>query len=394
LSAASFFYIIALMRKTAGGIDRNGLRTWVEVSREAVARNYRLFRSLISKETALMAVVKSNAYGHGLADFSEEISKLGADFIGVDSILEALALRRGGIGSPILVLGYTLPERINGAAEARISVAVSNFEHLKALPRGGGRPLGVHLKVDTGMHRQGFFLKDAPAVVLFFKKNRDRVSLEGLFTHFAAAKNPAFPDYTKQQIAEFKKWQTLLRREGFSFKSHAAATAGTLLFPESHFDMVRIGIGLYGLWPDCELSAYFGDKIQLRPALSWRSVVSEVKELPRGSKVGYDCAETLTRDSVVAVSPVGYWHGYPRALSGIAHTLVRGRRARVLGRVSMDMISIDVTDIPLVRVGEAVTLVGRDGRQEISATELSDLCNTSSYELITRINPLIKRIYI
>lgn len=377
-----------------------GLRTWMEVDRKAIEHNIGIFRSLISKRARIMAVVKSNAYGHSLLDFSKEMVRLGADFLGVDSIVEALALRRAGIRLPILVLGYTLPEMLSEAAAQDVSLTVSGMEQLRYIVIGrrsvGEKPLKLHIKADTGMHRQGFLLAELPQVLAFLLRIKDKrlkIEIEGLYTHFAAAKNPAFPQDTKKQLMEFKKWRAAFRKAGLRPIVHAAATAGTMLFPESHFDMVRLGIGLYGLWPAKEVRAHFKNRIELKPALTWKSIVTEVKTLPKGSRIGYDLTETLPEGGTVGVVPVGYWHGYPRALSSIGRVLLRGRECRVLGRVSMDMLTIDLRKAKHARAGDEVTILGGRYPSATSAEAVSELLDASWYETITRLNPLIKRLY-
>lgn len=376
--------------------DRNGLRTWLEIDCWAIEKNYKLFRSLIVPKTKLMAVVKSNAYGHGLVDFAKKLERLGADWFGVDSVMEGLALRREGIKTPILVLGYTLPDKSAEAAANDIAISVSNFKILKALRNNHfSKPLKIHVKVDTGMHRQGFLIKDLPKVLSFLQASSYKLQAqtEGLYTHFAAAKNPAFPEHTKKQIAEFEQWRTAFKKAGLSPICHASATAGALIFPEANFDMVRIGIGLYGLWPAKEVESYFSGRLILEPVLSWKTIISEIKELPKGAKIGYDLTETLQKKSRIAICPIGYWHGYPRVLSGIGFVLVNGQRAKILGRVSMDMISIDITGIKKAEVGDEVVLIGKQGKEEITAAEIGNLADTSHYEIVTRLNPLMKRIY-
>jgi alanine racemase len=372
-------------------MDRAGLRTWIEVDTRALRKNYRIFRAKLQKNTKLMAVVKSNAYGHSLIDFSRTTQRFGAHWFGVDSIVEARALRREGIKKPILVLGSTLPEWYLEAAQNNISVTISSFESLeKALRQGTTRkPLKVHIKVDTGMHRQGFMPADIERVLPYFQDKQNCILFEGLYTHFAAAKNPAFPQDTKKQIEEFEFASRAVADAGFKPIRHAAATSGTLLFPESHFDMVRIGIGMYGYWPSRETRAFCERRIELKPALTWKTIIGEIKDLPAGSAVGYDFAETLAKQSRVAILPVGYWHGYPRALSCIGYVVIRGKRAKVIGRVSMDMIVVDISRIKNPRIRDEVTLLGAG----ITADELADLSGTINYEIITRINPLIKRIY-
>lgn len=372
-------------------MDRAGLRTWIEVDTRALRKNYRTFRTLIPKGTKLMAVVKSNAYGHSLIDFTKTFDRFGSNWFGVDSIVEARALRREGVKKPILVLGSTLPECFVEAAGSNVSVTISNFDHLqKALKQGTRRkPLKVHIKIDTGMHRQGFMPEDIQKILPFFTEKNNALLLEGIYTHFAAAKNPAFPEATRKQIAKFEQVCNAVHGAGFKPMRHAAATASTLLFPETFFDMVRIGIGMYGHWPSPETKAFCEKRTPLIPALTWKTAVCEIKELPAGSRIGYDFTEILPRLTKIAILPIGYWHGYPRSLSSIGYVLVRGKRARVLGRISMDMTIIDISRIKNVRMREEVTLLGGG----VSPQEIAELAGTSDYEIITRINPLIKRIY-
>ncbi|HCB35602.1 MAG: alanine racemase [Candidatus Taylorbacteria bacterium RIFCSPHIGHO2_02_49_25] len=379
--------------------ERNGLRTWIEVDRRAIRHNVNVFRSLIPKGTKLMAVVKSNAYGHSLIDFSKEMERIGADFLGVDSIVEALALRHEGIHTPILVLGYTVPELFSEAVKNDISLTGSTFETLRAIEKTKlPRPLRVHIKVDSGMHRQGFLLSDLPRIVSILKSKilnhkSSSILIEGLYTHFANAKNPAFPKDTENQLDEFRKWIAAFKKSGLCPIVHAAATAGTILFPQSHFDMVRVGIGLYGLWPAPEVREAYKDRVALAPALTWKSLVTEIKKLPAGSRVGYDLAETLAHNSIIAVVPIGYWHGYPRALSSIGRVMVKGRESKVIGRVSMDMLTVDVSDVATPRVGDEVVVMGGSDVLPVSAAGLSRALDASWYEVVARLNPLIKRIY-
>jgi len=373
-------------------VNHKGLRTWIEIDRKAIKENFNTFRELIPKKTKLMAVVKSNAYGHGLIDFSREVVALGVDFLGVDSVTEALALRKNGITTPILVLGYTLPEMIPAAAEADISITISSFEQLNCLKKLKLPSLKIHIKVDTGMRRQGFLAADLPKILGELKVSSFKFQVEGLYTHFASAKNPAFPKDTENQIVEFQKWIEAFKTAGLKPIVHAGATAGSMIYPKSHFDMVRIGIGLYGYWPAKEVEAALKDKINLKPALTWKTIISELKKVPDGGRVGYDLTETIPKNSTIAVCPVGYWHGYPRNLSSIGRVIVNSKPAKLSGRVSMDMIVIDVSKIPNLKVGNEVILLGGK-HPETSAEYLGYLSDTSYYEIITRLNPLIKRIY-
>ena len=370
-----------------------GLRTWIEVSKADLRDNYHVFRNITKAGTKLMAIAKSNAYGHGLVDYALFMESLGIDWFGVDSIVEARTLRENDIKKPILVLGYTLPEKITEAFSNKISLTVSSFEALKEFSKLFPAAPKIHLKIDTGMHRQGFFIKELPMVLEFIERKMDLKMVEGVFTHFASAKDPKQPQDTLKQIDEFEKAIKILANKNVIVIKHAAATAGTINFPQSHYDMVRVGIGLYGLWPSRETFQSFRGSISLKGALSWKTIISEVKNLPKGSKIGYDFTETLTRDSRIAVCPIGYWHGFPRALSSKGFIVIKNKTRKVLGRVSMDMISVDVTEVERIKIGDIATILGERG-QSPTADSLAELSGTTNYEIITRLNPLIKRLYI
>lgn len=373
--------------------DRPGLRTWIEIDKKAIAHNYQTFRSLIPKTTKYMSVVKSNAYGHNLIEFAREVEKLGADYFAVDSVVEGLALRREGIKTPILVLGYTLPEMLLPADQAGIEITVSNFDYFTEINKLIlKKPIKVHIKIDTGMHRHGFQPSEMKKVITEIKKN-NLIEVVGLYTHFAAAKNPAFPKQTQDQIGVFNLWQDAFKKEGIKVLAHACATSGTILFPEAHFDMVRIGIGQYGIWPSVETKAFINNKFVLKPVLTWKTLVGEIKKIKAGERLGYDFTEKLERDSQIAILPIGYWHGYFRALSSIGQVVINGEKAKIIGRVCMDIVSVDITSIKNVNVGDEVIIVGSDGKEVISVDSISALMDGSSYEFITRVNPLIKRIY-
>ncbi len=381
------------MKKT----ERLGLRTWLEIDKKAIKHNYSVFRSVIPKETKMMAVVKSNAYGHNLTEFALEQEKLGVDYLAVDSAVEGVALRESGIKIPILILGYTLPEMIPVAVKNNLEITISNFDYFKEIKKLNlNKPVKIHIKVDTGMHRHGFQIEDMKKVIteiIKLKDNRPVYQVVGLYTHFAMAKNPSFPAYTKSQIEKFNIWREAFALANLKIICHAGATAGALLYEEAHFDMVRIGISLYGIWPSKEAEAFCEGKIKLQSVLSWKTIVAEVKKMPKGTKIGYDCSETLEKDSVVAILPVGYWHGFPRALSSIGYVLVSGQRCKILGRICMDIIIIDVTTVKNPKIGDEVTIIGKDGEAEITIDNIATLLDGSSYELVTRINPLIKRIF-
>lgn len=363
-------------------------RTWIEISRRAALRNIAVFRDLIGPRVYLWGVVKSNAYGHGLYAWSSLIAPH-VDGLCVDSLIEGVRLRESGIAKPILVIGPTLPDLFEEARRQGIIVSISTLGDLKKLLGNKNAP-EFHLEFDTGFHRRGFWPEDASKVISLLKGRPAAALLRGIYTHFSSAKDPAYPGVTEAQFERFANVAALFRAAGFTLMAHAAATGGALLGKRYHMHAVRIGMGLYGEPPSRELAVQV-PHLGLAPALSWKTVITEVKQGKKGAYVGYDGAERLVRDTTIAILPVGYWHGFPRSLSGpIGEVLLRGRRTRVLGRVSMDMIAIDATGAR-AKAGDVVTLLGKDGKEEISAMELGQKSGTSHYEALTRINPLIDR---
>jgi len=334
------------------------------------------FRQLLRPGSELWAVVKSNAYGHGLDTFSRLADHYGVDGFCVDSVIEGRALRNLGIKKPILILGPTLSSDFHELAKYwNITESVSNWDLLKDPAFLKFQP-PFHLKIETGMHRQGFYLEDLPLVLDFIKKNS--LSLSGVYSHFAAA-NPEQREFTEKQFQVFQEAISFIKVkcQMSIVKCHLAATGGALLDKKYHLDAVRIGLGLYGYSP----FPLNPKPHTLNPALTWRSIISEIKELQPGDYVGYDLTEQVERPTKMAIMPIGYWHGLPRALSSIGWIEINGRPAKILGRVCMDVTMIDVTGIDC-QVRDPV---------EILPLSVAEKTNGSIYEIITRINPLIHR---
>ena len=393
------------------------LRTWIEIETSILEQNYQFFRGLVKKDCAIMAVVKSNGYGHGLAETAKILSSYTNNefqvlslWFGVDNIEEALLLRKNGMRNPILVLGWTFPQDFRKAVLNNISLTVSDFETIEALKKFSDsktrQKLKIHLKIDTGMRRQGFLMSDMPDLtecLTNFHNPTEQVEVEGIFTHFSSASDINHPEIALKQIEEFKKALAYLENQRIKPKiRHCANTAATLLFPESHFDMVRVGIGLYGLslseslckdGPCTMIVQGPSLQWQAKPALSWKTIISEIKNLPKASKIGYDLTETVKRDSKIAILPIGYWHGLPRLLSRVGYVLINGQKAKILGNISMDMTAVDITGID-AKIGDEAVLIGKSGNLEISADEIASAANTINYEIVTRINPLIQRMYL
>ncbi len=370
--------------------DKSKLRTWVELDKGAIKKNVKTFQGIVKKGTAVMSVVKSNAYGHGLIPFTKEVVKNGIKFLGADSFEEALEIRGAGIKTKIMVFGYVSPFYFTEAAQKNISVTISNFQTLEAFAKAKKKP-NIHIKVDTGLGRQGFLKEDMEKVLSILKASKN-IPLEGVYSHLAVGEDLAGREYTMKQTAELNEWEKEINALGFKPMKHISATSSTMFFPELHFDMVRIGIGMYGLWPSRETKEALGHKYTLHPVLSWKAIITEIKKIKKGVSIGYDLTETLSRDSVLGIVPIGYWHGYPRLLSGKGVFNVNGKAVKIVGRVSMDMVVIDLTDVK-AKVGDEVAIIGGDYGHYAEADMMAQDSDTINYEITTRINPIIKRFY-
>jgi alanine racemase len=358
-------------------------RTYIEISGDKLCRNLEQLTSGLSKGVLSMAVVKSNAYGHGLLQTAWSLQRF-VDWFAVDDIEEAKILRQHGVRNPILILGAVPEEWYQAARSLDLTVTSTSMLSLRWAVNHG---VNTHIKLDTGLGRQGFLPGDEYAKLLQYVSRNHPTQITGVYTHFAVADNPAEVRYTMSQLEIFdsmvRELQLVQKR---SLLRHVSGTSGALYGDILSADMVRLGIGLYGVWPSPDMADMVPD-IKLTPAMNWRTILSEVKSIPKGHSVGYNRTYVAQRKTNIGIVPVGYWHGYPRALSNCGFVDIRGIRAPVIGNISMDMMVVDVTDIPNVLTGETVVLVGG----EVSAYELSQLAGMSHYELLTRINPYIER---
>lgn len=361
--------------------------TVVEVDLDAVRHNVRL---LEPPEAELLAVVKADGYGHGDLPVARAALEAGASRVGVALVEEGLGLRERGIAAPILVLSEFPRGSEKEALGAELTPSVYTEEGLTGLAEAAGalgRPIGVHLKVDTGMHRVGLW---PPETAPGFARRviEAGLVLEGLWTHFAAAEEDE--EGTKEQLRRLLGARDAMRGLGIEPSCvHAANSAATILYPEAHLDMVRPGAAIYGVDPGNGIGPRFG----LRPALTWRSAVTMVKRLPAGERLSYGWRYRLERDSTVATVPVGYEDGYQRALGNRAEVLVRGKRHRVAGTVTMDQLLVDCGDDP-VAVGDEVVLIGAQGGERITAEELGAHVGTIGYEMVTAIGERVPREYV
>jgi len=371
---------------------------WIELDGAAPDWNLRQLRECSPGASGRLfcAVVKSNAYGHGVRELRRLLPS--ADWLAVNSLEEGIELRDLGEERPVLLLGHVLLDRLPEALHAGLRLTAYNFETLERL-RGlasADLPARIHVKIETGTGRQGIL----PGDVAAFTRRAlaiPGVEIEGVSTHFANIEDTLNHSYAEAQLTRFTEALGVLRENGARPSVvHAACTAATILFPETHFDMLRAGIGLYGLWPSRETSLSAGQSgrrmPELRPVLSWRTRVAQIKTLPAGSFVGYGCTYRTSRATRLGVLPVGYADGYDRALGNTAHVLVGGRRAPVLGRVCMNLVMIDLTDVPGSFVEDEVVLLGRDGDEAVTAETMAGWAGTINYEVVTRISPLLPRV--
>jgi len=373
--------------------------SWLEIDLAALAANVRAFQGRLGG-AKLAAVVKSEAYGHGVAIVAPAALRAGASWLAVWGASEGIPLRRlVGPDVPILCLGHTPPQDFADAVADDLRLTLYDPSAIPALARAAraqGRTARVHLKLETGTHRQGLEAEDAVALARAVAAEAGLV-LEGISTHYADIEDTTDHGYAESQMARFTEGVERVATAGTRpTVRHTACSAAAILFPRTHFDMARVGIGLYGLWPSRETLVSARERglsgFALSPVMTWKALLAQVKDVPAGGYVGYGRTWRAQRRTRIAVIPVGYFEGYSRALSSRAHVLVRGRRAPVLGRVCMNMFMVDVTDVPGAAAGDVAVLLGRDGEETVSAEALAGWAGTIHYEITTRVNPLLPRV--
>ena len=364
--------------------------TYVKIDLDAIAENFRAIRERAGGP--VMAVVKADAYGHGAVPVAKLLEQDCA-FFGVASAAEALELRRAGIQKPILLLGHVPAETFPAVVEQDIRPAIFSYEDAAALSREAvkqGRTAPFHFAVDTGMSRIGFQVTEEAADTCARIAQLPGLTAEGIFSHFATADIRDLTR-TKQQAALFDQFDAMLKARGLEIPvRHLDNSAGLMNFG-CHYDMVRAGIILYGLYPSEEVDKSL---LTLKSAMSWHTFVSYVKTLEPGREIGYGGDFVIQRPTVVATVPAGYADGYRRSLSGKFYVLIRGKKAPILGRICMDQFMVDVTDIPGVKAGDEVVLMGRSGEEVITAEMLSQAANSFPYEQVCDLGRRVTKVYI
>lgn len=371
--------------------------TRVEISETAVSHNIKSFQTLLQADCQMATIIKSNGYGHGILEMAEICTRAGIKTLGVNSLDEALLLRQNFLQQTILIMGDISHDRqyLSKVADPNFQIIVSRPQQVAELTKLGKNRPQIHLKIDTGMGRLGH---SGLAIQNVLQQiHRQRLPLDGICSHFASTEDNIEHSYTRQQLEDFLVAIDYARSLGYdNLIRHCAASASTLLFPQAHFDMVRIGISLYGLWPSQETRFCFDYKARphftLKPVLSWKTKIVHIQTIERGKYIGYGSTFKTSYPSKIAVIPVGYHEGLDRRLSNQGYVLTKGERAQIVGRICMNMTMLDVTHIDQIQPGDDVILIGTDGKEEIQAQDHASITGTINYDIVTRIQKDIPRI--
>lgn len=369
-------------------------RVYAEINLDAVIHNMEAMHDKISRQTKIMAVIKADAYGHGALEIADTIENMEYLFgYGVATVEEAVSLRSHGIRKPILILGYVFPEQYEEIIREEIRPTVFTremAEELSAAASKIGKDCHIHFAVDTGMSRIGYQVTEASADEIAQLSKLPHIMVEGIFTHFARADEK---DKTSAhgQMALFQEMLSMLEERKIKIPiCHCSNSAGIVELPDANMDLVRAGITLYGLWPSEEVDK---SRIDLIPVLSLVTHVAYVKELPAGREISYGGTYVTEEMRMIATIPVGYADGYARSLSNKGCVLIHGRRAPICGRVCMDQFMVDVTDIPAVKIGDKVVLIGRDEEEFISMEEVGEISGRFNYEFACDLGKRIPRVF-
>ena len=371
-------------------------RAWAEVNLSTLEENIKKINSLLCKNTEIMAVIKADAYGHGEGDILKKLWHCGIKYFAVSNLDEAISVRKHCPDGEILILGYTPPEYAHELEENNIIQGVLSLEYAKELSSFAKNKVRCHIKIDTGMGRIGLKYSDPERCAEEAEKivNLEKISAEGLYTHFAVADNPDEEscEYTKNQSDFIINVYDILCQKNIKLPHlHFLNSAGLCYHNSERSTLARAGIIMYGLYPNYPVKL----PIDIKPVMSLKAVVSMVKKMRKSESISYGRTYKAPSDDVLAATvTVGYADGYSRLLSGKADVIVNGKRCPVIGRICMDQLMLDVTDVPDVKAGDIVTLIGKDGNEEITADELASLYDTIGYEVVCGISKRVPRIYV
>jgi alanine racemase len=369
----------------------SGRPTLCFIDLAALRWNLRQIKAKVGPDTKILSMIKANAYGHGAPAVAKALADEGTYAFGVATFEEAIELRQAGIRQPILVVAGVYAEQAGEFIDNQLTAVAHDLEAMKRLnaaAQGRDAPMSVHIKIDTGMGRLGFLPADIASWLPELQKLK-ALKIEGVFSHFSQAESVQ-GEYTQKQLRVFRDVVAWFRSQMVPLPlAHLANSAATITLPAAYFDMVRPGIMLYGPYPSPEMKS----QIELRPVLSWKTRVMQLKRVPTGTSISYGQTFVTQRESLIATLPVGYADGYQRLLSNRGEVLLNGKRAPVVGRVCMDLTMVDVTDIADVQHGNEVVLLGRQDAAEITADEMAAWANTISYEILTSISARVPRIH-
>lgn len=391
------------------------IASWIELSRSALLNNISTYRGLMESHILLGSVLKGNAYGHGFMQCVEIIHDF-VDIMFVINPIDAFKIRKyekenGLVQKRVIVLGVLSSEEVVNCAIKVIEVVISsenwaeNIKSLKKSEKARGnnyRPLKAHIHIDTGLGREGFLTDNLEKNINFLKENAALIHVQGIMSHFANTEDVTEQSYAFEQLTKLNKAYEVINQKlelSYKLEKHIAQSASTLIITKSQFDLVRIGIALYGLWPSKEtkISAkvVLPELPQLMPVLAWKVRSQLIKTISAGSYIGYGCSCRAERELKIAVLPVGYYDGYPRLLSNKGHVLVNGMRSKILGRVMMNHLVVDVTEALSNESNEVIaTLLGKDGTEFVTADMMAEWAQTINYEIVTRIGSHLKRMVI
>jgi len=357
----------------------------------ALRWNFRQARKKVGPQVKILSVVKANAYGHGACEIAEALEDEGSDGFGTATVEEGIELRQRGIRSPVVVLAGVYPDQLEDIERYDLTPVICESEvlsRLKKIAKKRNGPLNFHLKVDTGMGRVGFLASES-ATWLPDLRGLEELKLQGVFSHFSRAES-VMDKYTKKQLESFRRVLQQFEADGHQPSLvHLANSAAIITLPGAYFTMVRPGLMLYGIYPSPEMV----NEISLKPVLTWKTFIHQLKKVPKGFSISYGQTFTTQRESMIATLPLGYADGYKRSLSNRGAVLVRGQRAPIIGTICMDLTMVDVTDIRGVSQGDEVVLLGQQKDAAISANEMASWANTISYEILTSISARVPRIH-
>ena len=370
--------------------------SWLEISAQNLIHNYQEFKNLVGDSVTLAPVIKGNAYGHGLTQVAKIFSDAGAEYLCVNTIDEVARIRKKGISTPLLILGYTPKDDLGKAVRLNADLTVYNPDTIWHLGRLK-KTAKIHLKIETGSNRQGVLLKDLPNIIEQIIKYQN-IKLTGISTQFANLEKCLHPTFTFKQLERFKKALSIVEKmtETLPRYLHASNTATTMAMPEARFNFVRVGTGCYGYWPSKKTrirAKREGINIHLKPALTWKTLVAQVKEVKKGASISYGRSYKMSHNGRIAVITTGYCNGYLSEMGNNGYVIIKGKRCPIVGKINMNMLMADVTHIDNLDTEDPVTLLGQHGKSKITLEHIQKWTGHVPGKILTAIDQDLKRIY-